>query len=114
VIGTLGSSHWLSLVLGVFVLYLSSCSAAQDSLAQEDCRATTEDLEPAVRLNEFDLFLQYLGSTSRGRDSVDYPIASYQQVTQAMAKKAIVETQCSLRWIFLHPMWSRLLGEVRA
>lgn len=91
VIGTLGSSHWLSLILGVFVLYLSSCSAAQDSLAQEDCRATTEDLEPAVRLNKFDLFLQYLGSTSRGRDSVKYPKASYQQVTQAMAKKAIVE-----------------------
>jgi hypothetical protein len=114
--------RWLSLVLVVSVLYLSSgCSAAEDTPSNQRTFDSTESLdtnrpsqrqppaksvqtrdaqvkgspttraaEPAVGLNKIDLFLQYLGHASGGRES-GYQTASYQRVTQAMAKKAIVD-----------------------
>jgi hypothetical protein len=86
--------RWLSSVLIVLVLNLSSgCSANEDTLPRQptlDGSPTTRTAEPAVGLNKFDLFLQYLGHASGGRES-GYQVGSYQRVTQAMAKKAIVD-----------------------
>jgi len=76
------------------VLDLSSgCSATEDTLPQpttDDTNALAQAARPSVGLNKFDLFLQYQGRTSGGRES-GYQINSYQKVTQAMAKKAIVD-----------------------
>jgi hypothetical protein len=86
--------RWLSLVFVVLVLHLSSsCSATEDTLPQpttDDTDALAQAAGPSVGLNKFDLFLQYLGHASGGRNS-GYQVESYQKVTQAMAKKAIVD-----------------------
>ena len=86
--------RWFSLVIIVLVLDLSSgCSPTEDTLPQptpDDTDALAQAAGPSVGLNKFDLFPQYLGHASGGRNS-GYQVESYQRVTQAMAKKAIVD-----------------------
>jgi hypothetical protein len=88
------SWRWLSLVFVVLVLHLDSgCSATQDTLPQptpDGTDALAQAAGPSVGLNKFDLFLQYLGHASGGRES-GYQVERYQRVTQAMARKAIVD-----------------------
>jgi hypothetical protein len=75
----------------------AGCSATEDPPVRnkdlnnaEDAR--TKATKPAVGLNKFDLFLQYLGHASGGRES-GYRQAQYRRVTRAMAEKAIVDAQ---------------------
>jgi hypothetical protein len=86
--------RWLSLVFVVLLLQLSSgCSATEDTPPQptpDSINALDQAVRPSVGLNKFDLFLQYLGHASGGRNK-GYQVESYQRVTQAMAKKAIVD-----------------------
>jgi hypothetical protein len=89
---------WLSLVLAVLALGLSGgCSATEDMPPEQpssDGTSAARVAGPAVGLNKPDLFLQYLGRASGGRES-GYQIDSYRKVTRVMAEKAIVDAHNS-------------------
>jgi hypothetical protein len=90
--------RWFSLLFVTIGLYLGAgCSAAEDPPGRNnDLNGIKESkitaAKPAVGLNKFDLFVQYLGHTSWGREG-DYSQADYQRVTRAMAEKAIVDAR---------------------
>jgi hypothetical protein len=90
--------RWFSLLFMILGSCLvAGCSTTEDppgrkndSNSAQDARAVAA--KPAVGLNKFDLFLQYLGHASGGWGS-GYRQAQYQRVTRAMGEKAIVDAQ---------------------
>jgi hypothetical protein len=100
VIGTGGGAwRWLSSALVALALISSGCSAI-NGLFGEDCPVPDTKVtnamaasvpRPGVGLNKPDLFIQYLGHASGGRDSAAYQETAYKKVTRAMAEKAIAD-----------------------
>ncbi len=68
------SRMWILLLIGLFSIPVLSQKSAPSTI------------QPAVGINKFDLFLQYLGRNGGGAGG-----EAYQRVSKAMAKKAIID-----------------------
>jgi hypothetical protein len=99
VIGTDGAWRWLVSIFVVLAVMSSGCSAL-DGLFREDCPVPDATATggksggatgPGVGLNKPDLFIQYLGNASGGRDNAAHHEAAHKKVTRAMAEKAIAD-----------------------